>query len=142
MQLSYADVVKGKNNNNANNNVIDDHVEEFFPIDPATGRKVYTLSTQTDVKSMVYRYGIFGDTRFLDDLPKLTNEEYQRIIDGLLYKNMEITSWFGENCGNHRNDHDYDYHPKCDKCKERLAGLKNRINEVEVFISKLRTYMT
>ena len=67
-----------------------DHDEKFFPTDPATGHKVCTLNCEEDPESVLYRYGIFGDTSFLDKLPKLSAQQYNKVIRRLNAKIAEI----------------------------------------------------
>lgn len=99
-----------------------DHHEQYFPINPATGSKVYTLNSETDPISVLYRYGIFGDDRFIDILPKLNSQaEYDEVIQRLKNKMHEIETWIGEH-----DDQEID------------KGHMRRIIKIGLFIDKIK----
>ena len=101
-----------------------DHQEEYFPIDSSSGHKVFTLDRSTKTEDVIYRYGIFGDCRFLNQLPKLkSKEEYNQVIKKLNQKMIEVESWIGE----------YESSDEIDQ------GHMNRIDQIEKFIHKLET---
>src|SRR5690348_3398652 len=99
-----------------------DHQEEYFPINPATNQHVYTLNTESDPESILYRYGIFGDLRFIDKCENLSSREaYDNLIKRLYWKCNEIQTWIGE----------YD--------DETDAGHYKRIACIEQFINKIES---
>ena len=119
-----------------------DHNVEYFPLDPASGSYVCTLNNQTDPASVLYRYGIFGDLRFIDKCQTLASrQEYDNLIRRLEHKQMEIQTWIGEPPSFSRNSR----HPLSegetddDDQDEIDQGHWNRIAYVDKFIEEIRS---
>ena len=110
-----------------NNSQILDHRPEYFPIDPATGKKIHTLDNNGSSASVLYRYGIFGDLRFVDICEKLgSKKEYDDLIKKLENKINEIETWIGEYDDNEERDLEHKERIKCVmKFIDRIKSISN-----------------
>lgn len=103
-----------------------DHIEEFFP-ENVNGNKICTLDTSTDPKDVWYRYGIFGDFRFIDKLPVLPSKsDYKEIIRDLYNKIDEIETWMGERDEKTDKEH-----------QKRIQKILDFIDKMEIIINKM-----